>query len=69
MAPGLTSTTRNMDQMVRRRGTAKNPTYSQIIDNDSRAFLTDNLLSYTPYLLAFHIADMATYDGMHSPDE
>lgn len=43
-----------------------NQTYSQIIDNTSQEFLQGNMLTYAPYLLAFHIANATAYDGTHS---
>jgi hypothetical protein len=45
---------------------SQNQTYSQILDNESQQFLLNNMLAYSPYLLAFHIANSATYDGTHS---
>ncbi|MBV8864640.1 MAG: hypothetical protein JO210_04490 [Acidobacteriaceae bacterium] len=45
---------------------SQNQTYSQILDNLSQEFLQTNMLTYAPYPLAFHIANMATYDGTHS---
>ncbi len=41
-------------------------TYTQILDNESQVFLQNYMLTYSPYLLAFHIANTATYDGTHS---
>jgi hypothetical protein len=45
---------------------SQNQTYSQIIDSESQTFLQTNMLTYSPYLLVFHIANTATYDGTHS---
>ena len=45
---------------------SKNQTYSQIVGNLSQQFLQTNMITYSPYLLAFHIANTATYDGSHS---
>jgi hypothetical protein len=45
---------------------AQNQTYSQILDHESQNFLQNYMLTYAPYLLAFHIANTATYDGIHS---
>jgi hypothetical protein len=45
---------------------AQNQTYSQILDHESQNFLQNYMLTYAPYLLAFHIANIATYDGTHS---
>lgn len=45
---------------------SQNQTYSQILDNESQALLTGNMLTYSPYCLAFHIANAAMYDGTHS---
>ena len=45
---------------------SQNQTYSQILDNESQGFLQTNMLTYAPYLLAFHIANTTAYDGTHS---
>jgi len=42
-------------------------TYSQIIDIESDLILRNNMLSYEPFPLAFHMDNMALYDGAHSP--
>jgi hypothetical protein len=41
-------------------------TYSQILDNESDSVLRNNILSYEPYPLAFHVSNTSTYDGTHS---
>ena len=38
---------------------SKNQTYSQVLDNVSQGFLQTNMLTYAPYPLAMHIANMA----------
>jgi hypothetical protein len=43
-----------------------NLTYSQILDVESDGLLLHNMLTYEPYPLAFHIDNMAMYDGTHS---
>ena len=45
---------------------SQNQTYSQILDNESQLLLQTNVLSYAPYPLAFHIANLTAYDGTHS---
>ena len=45
---------------------SQNQTYSQILDNESNNLLLGTLLTYEPYLLAFHIDNSSTYDGTHS---
>ena len=46
---------------------SQNQTYSQIIDIESELILRNNMLSYEPYPLAFHMDNMALYDSLHSP--
>lgn len=45
---------------------SQNLSYVQIVDVESQSFLQTNLLTYAPYFLPFHIANAATYDGVHS---
>jgi hypothetical protein len=45
---------------------SQNQTYTQILDNESSNILLDTMLTYEPYLLAFHIDNSSTYDGTHS---
>jgi hypothetical protein len=41
-------------------------TYAQIIDIESGKILNNNMLTYEPYPLAFHIGNSSLYDGTHS---
>jgi hypothetical protein len=45
---------------------SQNQTYAQVLDNESSNILLDTVLTYEPYLLAFHIDNSSTYDGTHS---
>lgn len=45
---------------------SQNQTYDQILDNESTNVLLGTMLTYEPYLLAFHIDNSSTYDGTHS---
>jgi hypothetical protein len=41
-------------------------TYSQILDIESQKILQNNMLTYEPYPLGYHIDNSSTYDGTHS---
>ncbi len=45
---------------------SQNQTYSQIIAIEGDKIFRNNMLTYEPYPLAFHIDNMALYDGTHS---
>ncbi len=53
--PSGTQPTYNQDQ-----------TYLQILDHESDAILLNEMLTYDPCLLAFHIDNASAYDGAHS---
>lgn len=45
---------------------SQDQTYAQILDHESDAILLNEMLTYDPCLLAFHIDNSSAYDGMHS---
>jgi hypothetical protein len=45
---------------------SEDQTYSQILDNLSQQLLQINMLSYSPYVIESHIANISTYDGTNS---
>ena len=45
---------------------AQNLSYEQIIDVESQKILEQNLITYEPYPLGYHIDNSSTYDGTHS---
>src|SRR5262249_32632014 len=45
---------------------SQNQTYAQILNNESNNIFLGTMLTYEPYLLAFHIDNSSTYDGTHS---
>jgi hypothetical protein len=44
----------------------QNLTYTQIIDIESQTILLNNMMTYEPYPLGYHIDNSSTYDGTHS---
>lgn len=45
---------------------SQNETYAQIIDIESQKIFRNNLITYEPYPLGYHIDNSSTYDGTHS---
>lgn len=45
---------------------SQNQTYTQILDHESDTIFLDQMLTYDPCLLAFHIDNASAYDGTHS---
>ncbi|HMF77577.1 MAG TPA: hypothetical protein VK604_18105 [Bryobacteraceae bacterium] len=45
---------------------AQNQTYNQILDIEGQKLLVNNMLSFEPYALAYHIDNSSLYDSTHS---
>ena len=45
---------------------SQNQTYAQILDHESDGIFLNEMLTYDPCLLAFHIDNASSYDGTHS---
>jgi hypothetical protein len=45
---------------------AQNQTYQQIVETESQIIFLENMMTYEPYPLGYHIDNASVYDGTHS---